>query len=181
MGSVFGGRKSNYDLAIFLGHKGAHGEFTIDDHGQGGGLHAADGELFVEGERVSSRQVHADEPIGAAASAGGVAEAIVIVSALEAVKTGADGFGGEGRNPKPFDGLIGVRGFIDIAEDEFAFAPGVRGTDYAADFRRVQNLAHDFELVFRFVVDDEGPVLGQHGQQVTPPLLPLGPDLVRLG
>ena len=77
-------------------------------------------------------------------------------------------------------GLRQPRGLVDVAENQFAFAAGVGRADQARDARRIQNLADHLELVFGFFVDDQRPIVRQHGQQFAAPMLPLRLDFVRL-
>ncbi len=118
---------------IVLGHEVADGEFALDHHGERRGLHAADGKLFVVGERVGAREIHADQPVGAAAAAGGVGEGVVIGAGPQGVEAFADGVGSEGGDPEALNGLVAFGGFVDVAEDELAFAAGVGGADDARD------------------------------------------------
>src|ERR1700694_4171068 len=87
----------------------------------------------------------------------------------------------ERRNPQPADRLRTPRRFIDVAENQFAFAPRVRCADDARDARGKQNLPYRLELVFGFFVNDQRPGFRQHRQQIAPPRLPLRPDFMRLG
>ena len=176
-----GGGEGDDDLAILFGDEGADGEFAFDDHRERRGLHPSYGEFFVVGEGVGAGEVHADEPVGAGATAGGVAEAVVIVGGLDFIEAFADGVGGEGGDPEAVDGLLGLGGVVDVAEDEFAFASGVGGADDPVDFGRIHDFAEGFELALRFVVDNKGPFGGEHRKRISPPLLPFGVDFVGLG
>ena len=169
------------DLDIVFGDEGADGEFAFDDHGEGGGLDAADGEVFAVGEGVGAGEIHADEPIGAAAAAGGVGEGVVIGGGAELVEAFADGVGGERGDPEAADGFIGAGGLVDIAEDEFAFAAGVGGADDLGDAGGGEDFADGFELGLGLFVDDEGPLAGEHGEGVAAPLAPGGIDLGGFG
>ena len=166
---------------VILGDEIADGQFALHQHGERGSLHAADREILAIGERVGAREIHADQPIGAAAAAGGVGERIVLGGRAEGVEAFADGVGRERRDPEAADGLGALRGFVDVAEDQLAFAAGVGGADDARDFGRVENALDGFELVLGLFVDHQRPLAGQHGKRVAPPLPPLGIDLVRLG
>jgi hypothetical protein len=72
------------DLEVILGHEVADGQLALDEHGEGRGLDAADRDVLVERQAVGARQVHADQPVGAAAAAGGVGEAVVVGAAAQA-------------------------------------------------------------------------------------------------
>ncbi len=166
---------------IVLGDEVADGQFALDEHGERGGLDAADRESsLVVGQGVGAREIHADQPIGAAAAAGGIGERIVVGAGAERVEAFADGVGSERGDPEAADGLVAMGGFVDVAEDQFALAAGVGGADYSRDARGVRIRAHGFELVLGFFVDDERPLARQHGQEVAAPVLPFGVDLVGL-
>ena len=91
---------------------------------------------------------------------------------LERCEALADGFWRERRDPQTVNGLVAMRGLIDVAEDEFAFAARVGGADDACDLFGTEDLADGLELVLGFVVDNQRPFFGQDGQQVPPPGLP---------
>src|SRR5512132_3992160 len=74
-----------------------------------------------------------------------------------------------------------MRGFVDVAEDEFSFAAGVSGADDARNTLGREDLADDLELLLRFFAYDKWPGVGEHRQEVTAPRMPFGSDLVRLG
>ena len=126
-------------LQVVLGNEVADSEFALHHHGERGRLHAADGEVLAVGERVGAGEVHADQPVGAAAAAGGVGEAVVVAAGAERVEAFADGVGGERGDPQAAHRLGALRGFVDVAEDELALAAGVRGADDAGDFGRVED------------------------------------------
>ena len=78
VGDVEGGD----DVGVVAGDEVADFEFAVDDDGEGGGLDAPDGgdvagagaaAVHAFGEGAGA--VHADEPVGFAAAAGGVFEA----------------------------------------------------------------------------------------------------------
>ena len=90
------GAEGRDDFEIVFGHEAADGEFAFGHHGEGGGLHAAYAEFVTIGEGIGAGEVHADEPVGTAAPAGGVCERFVVFAGFDGVETFADGFGGEG-------------------------------------------------------------------------------------
>ena len=161
-----GGPEGGLHFEVVLGDEAANREFAFDDHGEGGGLHAAHGEVFVVGQRVGAREVHAHQPVGAAASMGGVGEPVVIGGRTERVEAFADGVRGEGGDPKAAHGFGAMGGIVDVAEDELAFASGVRGAHDSRNFGRVDDAFDGLELVAGLLVDHEGPFLRQHGKRV---------------
>ena len=88
--------------------------------------------------------------------------------------------GRERRNPQAFDGLRRLRGFVDVAKDQLAFASGIGGADDAADLGAGENAADGLELVLGAFIDDERPLARQNGQVFAAPLPPVGVNLVRL-
>ena len=168
-------------FAIIFRHEIADGQFALHQHGQRGSLHAPHGEiLHVVRQGVGAREVHAHQPVGPAAAARGVGQGIVVAAGPQRVEALADGVGRERGDPQAAERLGALRGLVDVAEDQLAFAAGVGGAHDARDFGRVEDLAHHLELVFGLFVDHQRPLGGQHGQQVAPPLPPFRPDLVRL-
>ena len=90
---------------VVLGHEAADGQFALHQHRERGRLHAAHGEVLAVGQRVGAREIHADQPVGAAASARGVGQRIVIRCRAAARRTPADGVGRERRDPQAADRL----------------------------------------------------------------------------
>src|ERR1022692_3858578 len=60
-------------------------------HGKRGRLHAAHREIVVQRQRVGAREIHAHQPIGAAAPARRVGQRIVCRAVLQFAETFADG------------------------------------------------------------------------------------------
>ncbi len=175
------GPEGRHDFDVVFRHETADRQFALDHHRQCGGLHAAYAQLIPKRQRVGTREIHSHKPVGTAPAARGFGQRIVVRARTQLVETFANGFGGQGRNPQTADGLNAPRRFINVTENQFAFAPGVSCTDDAGDARRHQNLPHRLVLVFGLLVSDQRPVVGQHGQKIAPPRSPLGPDLMRLG
>ena len=114
--------------------------------------------IFVVGQRVGAREVHAHQPVGAAAAAGGVGQADRNRGRAQGVEALADGVRRERGDPQAADRLGALRGLVDVAEDQFAFAAGVRGAHDARDLGRVEDLLHGLELVLGLLVDDQRPL-----------------------
>ena len=72
------GMEGGLDFEVVFGDEVADGQFAFDEHGERRGLDAADGEFLVVGDGVGAREVHADQPVGAAAATGGVGERVVL-------------------------------------------------------------------------------------------------------
>ena len=124
-------REGGHDVPVILRHEVPDREFAVDDHRERRSLHTADRELLVARERVGSGQIHADQPVGAAASSGGIGERIVLARVLQLRKAIADGFGCERRDPEALDRLVAAGRLVDVAKDQLAFASGIRGADDA--------------------------------------------------
>jgi hypothetical protein len=169
------------DLLVVLGDKVADRQLALDEDRQGGGLDAADGDVLIEDEAVGAREVHADQPVGAAAAAGGVGEAVVVGAAAQAGEAVLDRLGGERRDPQATHRLGAAGGLVDVAEDELALAAGIGGADDAGDGAVAEDPSHDRELIGGVGDDDEGEGGRQHRQGAEAPALPGGVDLVGLG
>ena len=168
-------------LAIVLGHEVADRQLALDEDRQGRGLHAADRDVLIEDEAVGAREVHADQPVGAAAAAGGVGEAVVVGAAAQLGEAVGDRLAGERRDPQAADRLGAAGGLVDVAEDELALAAGVGGADDPGDGAVAQDPAHDGELLGGAGHDDQRELVGEHRQGGEAPALPGRVDLVRLG
>ena len=59
----------------------------------------------------------------------------------------SDGGGGHGLKPEPLDGLLRARVLDDVAEDQFAFAPGVAGIDKLIDILSLDQFGQELESV----------------------------------
>ena len=102
-------------------------------------LHAADGGqeeaavARVEG-RHRARAVDADQPVGLAAAARGVGQALHLLVAAQLLEAVADGLRRHALQPQAADRLVDrlllAAGVLhDQAEDQLALAPGVAGVD----------------------------------------------------
>ena len=163
-----------------LGDEAPESNFPINDHGQGGRLHSTDRKFLVVDNRIGTRKIHADEPIGSASATGRVRQSIVLAPRTKLVEPLADGVRCQGRNPEPADRLSAPGRLIDVAEDQLPFAPGVCRTDDPRHPSGREDLPHHLELIFGLLVDDQWPLNGKDRQLVEVPLTPLRVDLVRL-
>ena len=77
---AFARREGRDDFEVVFGNEGANGEFALDQHGQRRGLDAAHGKFLAAGEGVGARQIHANQPVGAAAAASSVGQRIVFAA-----------------------------------------------------------------------------------------------------
>ena len=173
-------RERRQHFHVIFRHEGPDRQLAFHQHGQRGRLHAANREFVVPRQRVGAREIHAHQPIGAAAPARGVGQRIVCRAVLQFAEALADGVGRERGNPEAAERLPACGGFVDVTENQLAFAAGVGGAHHRRHFGRVQDLAHYFELRLSLLVDHQRPVVRQHGEQIAPPVLPLRLDLVRL-
>ena len=173
-------RKRGHDLRKVFRNKVANGQLTFDEHGKRRRLHAADGERRIQREPVSAGQVHAHQPVGAAAANGGVGEGVVVTCGAQLAQPIPDCALRQRRDPKPRHGPPAPRGLVDQPKDQLPLAPRICRADHGLDVTGVDHLAHDLELVARGLEHGERPLLGQHRQVSTPPALPLGPNAFRL-
>ncbi len=124
---------------------------------------------------VAAGGVEADDPVGFTAAAGGGVEGVVVVSVAQTGEGVAYGFGGEGVEPEASEGFVFVSGEIgEIAEDEFALAPGIGCADDVVGL--AQQALNDFELFFDAPVlnEFESEGFGNEGEGLQVPALELG-------
>ena len=132
-------------------------------------------------QRVGPGEVHADEPIRAAAGPRRVRQVVEFAAGAQFPETVADSGRRQRRDPEAVNWLVTPRGFVDLPEDEFAFASRVSGADDPLDLGAGQDALDDLELVAAALVYEQRPLGRQHRQGVTAPCLPIRVDLVRLG
>ena len=185
LAAIAGWPESGDHLQVVFRHEGADLELSLDHHRQGGGLHPADRESLVvpapEGQGAGAGEVHAHQPVGAAATPGGVGQAVVVVAVAQPIESALDGVRRQGRDPQAADRFLAAGGLVDVAEDQLALAPGVRGAHHLDDLLGGQNPTHQVELLTGGIGHHQRPFPGQHRQMVTPPGSPRRVDLVGLG
>ena len=122
------------DLPVIARHKLADLRLALDHDGQRRRLDPADGrfekaaELGVE-RRHRPRAIDADQPVGFRPAVGGVGQRQHVLVCAQLCETFADGRRRHGLQPQPFDGLLRLGILDNVAENQFAFAPGVAGID----------------------------------------------------
>jgi hypothetical protein len=157
--------EGGHHLQVVLGDEAADRQFALHHHGQRRRLHAAHGELFVVGQRVGAREVHAHQPVGPAAAARGVGQRVVVGGPAQRVEALADGLRVSEEIHRRLTGLSHLRGLVDVAEDQLALAAGVGGAHHARDLGRVEDLADHLELVLGLLVDHQRPLSGSMGSR----------------
>ena len=180
-----GGRlrpEGRHHLEVLLRHEVANLELARHQHRERRRLHATDRQVVVVEQAVHPRQVHADEPVGAAPRARRIGRGDrTRWRPLERAEPLRDGLGRERRDPQAADGLSCPRRLVDVAEDELSLAPRVGRAHDAGGVLREEQAPHDVELRARRLGDDEWPRGRQERQVREAPLLPRGVHLVRLG
>ena len=172
--------KGRYHLLVVLGHEAADGELPLHQHRERRRLHATDRERVAVGQRVRAGEVHPHQPVRPTATARGIGQRIHLVAVAQILEPGADGALGERRDPETADRFATRGGLVDVPEDQLPLAPRVRRADDLTHLGVVQDPADDLELIARARVHLERPGRGEHRQQLGPPPLPLGPDLMGL-
>ena len=170
--------KTGVNFPIVATDKFANLFFALDHHGQGGGLHPTHGgQKEATVARVEGRHgpgaIDADQPIGLAAAAGGVGQALHLGVAAEFVKTIADGLRRHGLQPQAFDGLAeglksarlgAARVLLDEPKDQLAFTARVTGVDEGAHVFALGLFDHRVQTGFGFVHGLEVEEGRDHGQ-----------------
>ena len=168
------------DRGVLLGLEVLDFLAPLHQDGQGRGLHPAHGQERIVAQGEGPGGVHAHQPVGLGAALGGAVQPVVLFPGLNGAEALGDGFVGHGGNPQPGDGLVAAAFLIDVAEDQLALPPRVRGADDVAGFAGAHQPADDFVLILRLRDDLQGDGLGEDGQRVHAPLLVFFIQLVRL-
>src|SRR5699024_381079 len=116
--------KIHADLEVVFGDEGADRALPLDEEREGRRLHAADAEPLIVAEAIKPREVHADEPIGAAPSIGGVVEPVIIAERLERLEAAHDRLVGEraDKEAREPDATLHANLSDKIAKDELALS-----------------------------------------------------------
>ena len=163
------------DFPVILRHKLFDPLLALDQHRQRRCLHAADGRemesagLRVEG-RHGARAVDADKPVGLAAAHGGVGQRQHRSIIAQRREAGADSRRRHGLEPEPLDGLLRFRVLDDVAEDEFALAPGVAGVDERGHVLALEEAREHPQARLGFLNRPEVEVRRDDGQMGEAPL-----------
>ena len=136
-------RDTNFlNLRLALDHDGQRRRLDAADRG----LEKA-AELGVE-RRHRARAVDADQPVGFRPAERGIGQRQHVLVFAQPLKPFADGRRRHGLQPEAFDGLLGLRVLDDVAENQFAFAPGVTGVDQRVHVVALDELFQDLQPVF---------------------------------
>ena len=176
------------DLHVVLRNEISNRELPLHQHCQRGRLDPADREHFRTAvvprpvvERVGPREIHSDQPVGSASGTGGIRQRVKLSRRPELRESAADRAGRQGRDPQPVHRFRAPCRLVELTEDQLAFPPGIRCAHHPPDPRTREDLLDHFELIAAVLVDNQRPFARQDGQRPTPPRLPVGIDLVRLG
>ncbi len=153
---------------------------------QRGRLHAPqrDGpvEAAAQPDGGGAGRVHADDPVGLRARAGGLLEALELRGRLERSERVLHGGVGHRVQPQPLDGLLALRLLVGVGEDQLSLAAGVAGVDDLLDVLAChQPRDHRHLLARALVADHELEVVRDDRQVGHAPALVFGVVGVRLG
>ena len=126
-----------------------------------------------------ARAVDAHEPVGLGTADGGIGERTDIRISAQIREAIADGGGRHGLQPETGDGLLGLGVLDDVAEDQFALAPGVARIDERIDVFALDELGQDFEPALGLLDGTQIEVRRNHGQRGKGPLALLHLELFR--
>ena len=179
-------KEIGFDDVIRDGDEVVQFPLTADDEGQGRRLDAADGKddavsLTAGGQGIGPGQIHADEPVGAAAGQGRFLEMDEIAVAAQIVEGFVDALLVEGIQEDPFDRLLIADVIEDLIDEQLPFPVRVTGVDDSIDVGVGDEVRNDLELVLTGQADQELPLLGDNRQVVGVPALVLGIIILRLG
>ena len=153
---------------------------ALDQDGQRGRLHPADGQQRVEPQGKRPAGVHAHQPVRLGAAGGAAVQAIVFLGGLERGEALLDGLVGHGGNPQPVHGLFALGLVVDQPEDELALPPGIGGADELFRVLVVHQLFDHAELGLGFGNHLGGDGFRQDGQFLHPPFFIFFVDFVGL-
>ena len=152
------------DSIVFFGLEVVNFAPALNQDGQRGRLHPADGQQHVITQGEGTAGVHAHQPIGLGAADGAFAQPFVLAVGLELGKALANGLVRHRGDPQPVHRLFALGLLINIVEDQFAFAPGVGGADQPLGIGGVDQLFDDGKLLFGLGDHLGGQGFRQHGQ-----------------
>ena len=183
---VLVGGEARLDEPVGLGDEGADLHLAPRDEREGRRLDAAERDGAVEGgaeaDRGGARRVHPDEPVGLVSGARRGLEEVHLLAGPKLAEGVLDRLLRHRVQPEPLDGLVGLRGLVEVGEDELALAAGVAGVHDPLDLVVLDELVHGRELLLGLVVVRHELELLRDDRQVgVAPLLELGVVRVRLG
>src|SRR2546430_4056385 len=166
------------DEPVRLRREGLDLALALDDHRQGGRLHASERDDAADPGTAAERRgpggVHADEPVRLAPGAGGLLEAAHLGARAQLLEAALDRLLRHRADPEPVDRLVDPGELVDVGEDQLALTPGVAGVDDAVDVLALHQLVDLLELLLRLrVARLELELLGQDREVVHPPALEL--------
>ena len=159
---------------------------SLHDHGEGGCLHASDGEglraataiVVAIFKGVEAGGIHAQEPVANGTAESGFIEPLIVALGAQTGKTFADGFFGHGGNPESFHRTGGTSFLHHPSLYEFSLLPGVTAVDDALGFGK--ELFDDVELFFHAFFESYAESLGHHGEGCERPGFPVGGIFFRI-
>ncbi len=160
--------------------------FTVDHDRQGRRLHAADSSQVeaaffrIEGSHCTCT-VDADQPVGFAATAGGVGQRQHVLVFTQVSETVAYRARRHRLQPEPLDRLLGFRILRDQAENQLAFSPGVTGVDQCRDILALDQLVEHLEARLGLGDRVQREVRRNHRQMSESPFAALDVVLFRNG
>ena len=138
-------------LPCSLRNKRSDGKFPIHEDGQRGCLDTAHRKRVAVGETVSAAEVHAHQPVGAAAAPGRVRQGIVAGALTQFFEAIVDGLGGQRGDPKALDGFGALGRLVDVTKNQLTFSARVGRADHLIGSGVVEDFSDNFELVARAV------------------------------
>src|SRR5580698_9841077 len=87
---VFSPLKPRDDFNIVFRYKAPEGYFAIHKHGQCRGLHSSNRKLLTIKQRIRTREIHANEPIGSTSPIRRIGQSIVLTARTKPVETLSD-------------------------------------------------------------------------------------------
>jgi hypothetical protein len=132
-------------------------------------------------QRVGSRKVQTNQPIGSTASAGIVGQAIKIRPGSETPKALEYALGSERGKPEALDWLPTASLLVDVTKDQLSLPTGIRCGNQTIDFRSFHEL-FDLRKLGGCLLDyDQGPALREQRKIHLPPYPPRGLDVMGFG
>ena len=171
---------------VRLGLEVADRLLALDEQSERGRLHPAQGHGAVERRPEPDRRgaggVHPHQPVGLRARAGRGLELGQLLPGAQAGEGLLDRLARHRVEPQPLNGLLHLRGLVDVGEDQLALAPGVAGVHHHVHVLARHQPVDRVQLLLRaLVVGDELELLGDDRQVREAPLLQLRVICLGLG
>ncbi len=172
--AVAGERKLGVDLEVGLGLEGVDLEIALDDQRQRGRLHPAQRHDAAQrpapdGGRAGG--IHADQPVGLRAGAGGGLEVCHLLARPQVLEGVADRRLGHRVDPQPLYRLLRFGLVVDVGEDQLALAPGVAAVDHLVHVVALEQPLDHVKLLAAARLGAQLELLGQHRQGLDRPAL----------